>query len=127
GNFFMDGLLGSDLTSSGRGLNWNFIIIHESGHEGFGSNITTNEVADMWVHEGFTSYSETLFTESLFGKEAGRDYVIGTRRSIQNDIPLIGKYGVNQEGSSDIYYKNSNMIHTFRNWLNDDERFRQTL
>lgn len=127
GNFFRNGYLETDLSNSGWGLKWDFIIIHESGHEWFGNNITTNEVADMWVHEGFTSYSESLYTESLFGKEAGRDYVIGTRRSIQNDIPLIGKYGVNQEGSSDIYYKGSNMIHTFRNWLNDDERFRQIL
>lgn len=127
GNFFTNGYLGSDLSGTGWGMKWDFIIIHESGHEWFGNNITTDEVADMWVHESFTAYSESLYTEFLFGKEAGSDYVIGTRRSILNDVPMIGFYGVNKEGSSDIYYKGANVIHTFRQWLNDDEKFRMIL
>jgi len=127
GNHFENGYLGSDLSESGWGLKWDFIIIHESGHEWFGNNITTREVADMWVHESFTAYSETLYTQAQFGKEAGNDYVIGTRLRIQNDIPMIGVYGVNQEGSGDIYYKGANMIHTFRQLLEDDEKFHQIL
>ncbi len=127
GNHFENGYLGRDLSESGWGLKWDFIIIHESGHEWFGNNITTNEVADMWVHESFTAYSETLYTQDQFGKEAGNDYVIGTRLNILNDIPMIGIYGVNQEGSGDIYYKGANMIHTFRQLLEDDEKFRQIL
>ena len=127
GNHFENGYLGRDLSHSGWGLKWDFIIVHESGHEWFGNNITTKEVADMWVHEAFTSYSETLFTQDNFGQEAGNDYVIGTRLNILNDIPMIGIYGVNQEGSGDIYYKGANMIHTFRQLLEDDEKFRQIL
>lgn len=127
GNHFENGYLGSDLSESGWGLKWDFIIIHESGHEWFGNNITTKEVADMWVHESFTAYSETLYTQDMYGKEAGNDYVIGTRLRIMNDIPMIGIYGVNQEGSGDIYYKGANMIHTFRQLLEDDEKFRQIL
>jgi len=127
GNHFENGYLGSDLSESGWGLKWDFIIIHESGHEWFGNNITTKEVADMWVHESFTAYSETLYTQDQFGKEAGNDYVIGTRLRILNDVPMIGVYGVNQEGSGDIYYKGANMIHTFRQLLEDDEKFRQIL
>src|SRR5690606_5106324 len=127
GNQFRDGYLGEDLSGSGWGLKWDFILIHESGHEWFGNSITTEEVADMWVHEAFTSYSETLHTEQLFGKEAGRDYVIGTRVKIENDIPMIGHYGVNQVGSTDIYYKGANMIHTFRQLVEDDEKFREIL
>lgn len=127
GNHFMNGYMGQDLSFSGWGLKWDFIIIHESGHEWFGNNITTNDVADMWVHESFTAYSETLYTQDLFGKEAGNDYVIGTRLNILNDIPMIGAYGVNQEGSGDIYYKGANMIHTFRQLLENDELFRQIL
>ncbi len=127
GNGFQNGYLGSDLSDSGWGLKWDFILIHESGHEWFGNNITNKDVADMWIHEGFTAYSETLHTQVLFGKEAGNDYVIGTRKKIQNDIPMIGVYGMNQEGSSDIYYKGANMIHTFRQLLDDDEKFRQIL
>jgi aminopeptidase N len=81
----------------------------------------------MWVHEGFTSYSETIFTECEFGKEAGNDYLTGLRKHIQNDKPVIGPYGVNQEGSGDMYYKGSNLLHTIRQIINNDEKFRQIL
>lgn len=127
GNKFENGYLGRDLSGSGWGLKWDFIIVHEAGHEWFGNNITEKDVADMWIHESFTAYSETLFTETFHGKEAGSEYVRGTRNAIQNDSPIIGVYGVNQEGSGDMYYKGANMIHTLRTWMNDDEKFRQLL
>lgn len=127
GNGYANGYRGTDLSASGEGLKWDFIIVHESGHEWFGNNITSKDVADMWVHEGFTNYSETLFTEYYYGKEAGNNYVIGTRKRIQNDKPVIGTYGVNEEGSGDMYYKAGNMIHTIRQIINDDEKFRNIL
>jgi aminopeptidase N len=129
GNGFKNGYRGRDLSGSaaGWGLKWDFIIVHESGHEWFANNITTVDIADMWVHEGFTNYSETLFTEYYYGKEAGSDYVIGTRKLIQNDKPIIGPYGVNKEGSSDMYYKGGNMLQTIRHVINDDEKFRSIL
>ena len=127
GNRFENGYLGRDLSRSGWGLKWDFIIVHESGHEWFGNNITTKDVADMWVHEGITNYSETIFTTCQFGVEAGNDYVIGTRANIRNDIPIIGNYGVNSEGSGDMYYKGGNMMHMIRQIVNDDEKFRQIL
>ncbi|MBS1628313.1 MAG: M1 family metallopeptidase [Bacteroidetes bacterium] len=127
GNKYQNGYLGRDLSGTGWGLKWDFIIVHESGHEWFANNITTKDIADMWVHEGFTNYSETLFTEYYYGKEAGTDYNVGTRRSIRNDIPIIGTYGVNKEGSGDMYYKGGNMLHTIRHSIDDDEKFRQIL
>lgn len=127
GNKFINGYLGNDLSQTGWGLKWDFIIVHESGHEWFGNNITTNDIADMWVHEGFTAYSETLYTQCQSGKEAGNDYVIGTRKSIQNDFPVKGPYGVNREGSTDMYPKGANMLHTIRNIINDDDLFRKIL
>lgn len=127
GNGFQNGYRGRDLSASGWGLKWDFIIVHESGHEWFGNNITTAEVADMWVHEGFTNYSETLFTTHQYGVKAGDAYVQGTRSLIQNDIPIIGKYGVNEEGSGDMYYKGGNLIHYVRQLVNDDEQFRMSL
>ena len=127
GNKFKNGYLGRDLSGSGWGLKWDFIIVHEAGHEWFGNNITEKDVADMWIHEAFTAYSETLFTETYYGKDAASEYVRGTRKAIQNDIPIIGVYGVNQEGSGDMYYKGANMIHTLRTWMNNDEKFRQML
>ena len=81
----------------------------------------------MWVHEGFTNYSETLFVECMFGKEAANEYNYGIRKRIQNDKPVIGPYGVNHEGSGDMYYKGGNLLHTIRHSLNDDEKFRQIL
>ncbi|HEU5164039.1 MAG TPA: M1 family metallopeptidase [Chitinophagaceae bacterium] len=127
GNGFKNGYRGRDLSASGWGQKWDFIIVHESGHEWFANNITTVDIADMWVHEGFTNYSETLFTEYYYGKEAGSDYCIGTRRLIENDKPIIGPYGVNKEGSGDMYYKGGNMLHTIRHVINDDEKFRAIL
>ncbi len=127
GNGFQNGYRGGDLSSSGWGLKWDFIIVHESGHEWFANNITSRDIADMWIHESFTNYSETLFTTYWYGKEAGNAYVQGTRKLIANDIPIIGTYNVNKEGSGDMYYKGGNMIHTIRQVINDDEKFRQIL
>ena len=127
GNKFANGYLGRDLSGSGWGLKWDFIIVHESGHEWFANNITTKDIADMWVHEGFTSYSETLFTEYFYGKQAGNEYNYGIRKNILNDIPIIGAYGVNQEGSGDMYYKGANLIHTIRHAINNDSLFRNIL
>lgn len=127
GNDYKMGYRGKDLSNTGWGLKWDFIIIHESGHEWFANNITYKDVADMWVHESFTNYSENLYTEFYFGKKAGEDYVIGTRELIANDIPIVGVYGVNQEGSKDMYYKGGNMLHTIRQVVNDDEKWRQIL
>jgi len=125
GNKFANGYLGRDLSGTGWGLKWDFIIVHESGHEWFGNNITTKDLADMWVHEGFTNYSETLYTDCQDGIEAGNDYCTGTRKRIVNDRPIIAHYGVNEEGSGDMYYKGGNMLHTIRQIINDDSLFRQ--
>ncbi|AOR29382.1 peptidase, M1 family [Formosa sp. Hel1_33_131] len=127
GNEFKQGYLGRDLSGTGWGLKFDFIIIHESGHEWFANNITYKDAADMWVHEGFTAYSENLFLDYHYGTEASADYVIGTRANIRNDKPIIGTYDVNSEGSSDMYYKGSNLLHTLRQLVNDDEKWRQLL
>jgi aminopeptidase N len=127
GNGYKNGYLGRDLSGSGWGLKWDFIIVHESGHEWFANNITTKDIADMWVHEGFTNYSETLFTDYWYGREAGNAYCIGSRKGIKNDIPIIGPYNVNQEGSGDMYPKAGNMLHTIRHIIDNDEKFRMIL
>lgn len=119
GNHFANGYLGRDLSGTGWGLKWDFIIVHESGHEWFGNNITDKDAADMWVHEGFTNYTETLYTTYLYGTEAGNEYCIGTRKNITNDKPIIGVYGVNKEGSGDMYYKGGNMLHIIRQIVGD--------
>jgi aminopeptidase N len=127
GNGYVNGYRGRDLSGTGHGLKWDFIIIHESGHEWFANSITTKDIADMWVHEGFTNYSETLFTDYHYGTKAGNEYVQGLRRGIQNDIPVIGHYGVNQEGSDDMYAKGANLLHNIRQIINNDKKFREIL
>ncbi|MCX6299249.1 MAG: M1 family aminopeptidase, partial [Bacteroidetes bacterium] len=127
GNKFKNGYLGRDLSGSGWGLKWDFIIVHESGHEWFGNNITSKDIADMWIHEGFTSFSETLYTDWVSGKQAGNEYNFGIRRNIRNTSPIIGAYGVNGKGGDDMYYKTSNMLQTIRNAMNDDAKFRLLL
>ncbi|AUC15096.1 peptidase M1 [Tenacibaculum sp. SZ-18] len=127
GNKYMKGYLGRDLSRTGWGLKFDFIIIHEAGHEWFANNITNKDIADMWIHESFTAYSENLFLDYYYGKDASADYVIGTRRSIVNDKPIIGQYDVNNEGSGDMYYKGANMLHIIRQLINNDEKWRSIL
>lgn len=127
GNKYMKGYLGRDLSGTGLGLGWDFIIVHESGHEWFGNNITSKDIADMWIHEGFTSYSEGLFVECSQGKAAGIKYISGLRRTIRNDRPIIGDYNVNSEGSGDMYSKGANMLQTIRAILNNDEKWKEIL
>ncbi len=127
GNGFQNGYRGRDLSGSGWGLKWDFIIVHESGHEWYGNNITSKDLADMWLHEGFTNYSETLFTDYYYGKEAGNAYVQGTRKLIRNDAPIIAKYNVNDQGSGDMYYKGGNLVHFVRQLFDNDEKFRDAI
>ena len=127
GNGYKNGYRGRDLSGTGWGLKFDFIIVHESGHEWFANNITYKDIADMWIHESFTNYSESLFVEYYYGKEAGAAYVRGTRKNIRNDQPIIGQYDVNNEGSGDMYYKGGNMLHTIRQIINNDEKWREIL
>lgn len=124
GNKYKNGYLGKDNTSSGYGDLFDFIIIHESGHEWFGNNISAEQIAYMWIHEAFTTYSENLFVEYYYGKEAGNAYVQSYILKILNDKPLEGIRNIHQEGSAtDMYYKGANIIHTLRQWMNDDKAF----
>lgn len=127
GNRFKNGYLGRDLSGTGEGLKFDFIIIHEAGHEWFANNITNKDVADMWIHEGFTSYSENLYLDYHFGKESAATYTIGTRDKIRNDRPMIGTYNVDKEGSGDMYYKGANILLTLRTIAQDDDLWRATL
>jgi aminopeptidase N len=127
GNHYQNGYRGRDLSGTGEGLDWDFIIVHEAGHEWFGNNITTRDIADMWVHEGFTSYSESLYVECLRGKAAGARYTIGLRKNIKNDAPIVARYGIQEEGSGDMYYKGHNLLHTIRQVVNDDAKWRGIL
>lgn len=127
GNGYQNGYLGRDLSGSGWGLLFDYIIIHEAGHEWFANNITYKDIADMWVHEGFTTYSETLYLDYHFGQKAASEYTIGIRNRIRNDKPMIGTYGVNRRGSGDMYSKGANILHTIRQLLEDDELWRSIL
>lgn len=127
GNKYQNGYLGRDGSGTGWGKKWDFIIIHEAGHEWFGNNITSNDLADMWIHESFTNYSESLYIDYHFGKQAGLEYVHGNRGGIQNLAPIIGSYHVNNEGSGDMYNKGGVLHNMVRTIIDDDEKWRQIL
>jgi len=127
GNHYKNGYLGRDLSGTGQGMKWDFIIVHESGHEWFGNSITAQDPADMWVQEGFTNYAEGLYTECQSGKQAGAEYIIGSRRNIRNDKPIIASFGVEHEGSGDMYYKTGSMLHMIRQVIGDDAKWRDIL
>ena len=127
GNNFKNGYLGSDLSQTGWGLHFDFIIVHESGHEWFGNNMTNQDIADMWIHESFTTYAESLYLEYYYNKFIAANYIKGIRKRIVNDSPIIGHYGVNNEGSSDMYFKGANILHSLRQIVNDDKLWHQIL
>ena len=127
GNHYLNGYLGRDRSKSGYGMHWDFIIVHESAHEWWGNSITTKDIADSWVHEGFATYAEALYTECTEGKAAGAAYIIGDRKNVKNDAPIVGAYGVNNDGSSDEYDKAGNMLHTIRQLVSDDAKWRGIL
>lgn len=127
GNLFENGYMRRDGSGTGLGLKWDFIIVHESAHEWWGNNITAKDNADMWVHESFANYAEGIYTECLFGKEEGARYIIGNRRGIRNDRPIIPAYNVNDQGSGDMYPKGGEMLHTIRQIVGDDEKWRRIL
>ena len=127
GNEYKMGYLGHDRTFTGIGMGFDYIIVHESGHEWFGNNVTAKDMADNWVHEGITTFSESLFVECMEGKEKGDKYCRGEWLNIRNDEPIIGQYGVNKEGSDDMYDKGAAIMHMVRVMTNDDEKFRQML
>jgi aminopeptidase N len=127
GNHFKNGYMGRDLSGTGWGLKWDFIIVHESAHEWWGNNVSAKDHADMWIHESFANYAEGIYTECQDGKAAGAAYIIGSRRNIKNDSPIIPERGVNAEGSGDMYYKGGSMIHMIRQLVNDDEKWRGIL
>jgi len=127
GNGFNNGYRGRDLSGTGVGMLFDFIIVHESGHEWFGNNVSMKDAADMWIHEGFTNYAESLFVEYHFSQRQAEDYVVGLRKLIKNDRPIVGTYGVNHEGSGDMYYKGANMLHSLRQIVNDREKWRTIL
>jgi len=101
--------------------------VHESGHEWFGNSITSKDVADMWIHEGFTCYSESVYLECTQNKETALTYLNGLKKNVKNDRPIIGQYGVHHEGSGDMYYKGALLLNTIRSYVNDDERWWQLL
>lgn len=126
GNKFRNGYLGSDRTKSGWGLKFDYIIIHETGHEWFANNISYKDPADMWLHESFACYSESLYLDYWFGKEAGEEYNRGLRTGIENKKPMIGSYNVNNEGA-DLYNKGATILGMIRQIIDDDEVWRGIL
>jgi aminopeptidase N len=123
GNRYMKGYMGQDMTGTGIGLLFDYIIIHETGHEWFGNSITSKDIADMWIHEGFTTYSEAVYVECQYGYEKAMEYIEGQQMNTANMKPVIGVFGVNKPGSGDMYYKGAAMLNTLRHVINDDAKW----
>lgn len=123
GNRYMKGYLGSDMSGTGVGLLFDYIIIHETGHEWFGNSITSKDIADMWIHEGFTTYTETVYVECVYGYDKAMQYMAGQQDNVYNQKPVIGIFGVNKEGSGDMYPKGALMLNTLRHVINDDAKW----
>ena len=127
GNQFLPGYRGRDLSGTGLGLDWDYIVIHESAHEWFGNSISTREPGDLWIHESFATYAEGLYVECRHGPTAGAAYIIGLRNGIRNTGPIVGPRGVAGWYNTDMYMKGANVLHTIRQLVDDDTRWRTIL
>ncbi|PHK22953.1 peptidase M1 [Nostoc linckia z15] len=123
GNKYQKGYRGGDLSGTGIGMLFDYIVVHESGHEWFGNSITSRDIADMWVHEAFTTYSESVYVECRWGYDKALEYINGQSRAIRNDRPVIGIFGVNKEGSGDMYFKGTLMLNTIRHIIDNDDKW----
>ena len=123
GNHFANGYLERDWTGVGISPKFDFIIIHESGHEWFGNSITAADPSDMWIHEGWTTYLESLYVEYTFGHEDAIKYLSGYKAKVKNQRPIIAERGVNAEPPQDMYFKGALFINTLRSIVNDDARW----
>lgn len=118
GNRFQAGYAGSDY--SRIGLDFDYIIIHETGHEWWGNSVSCNDIADMWIHEGFCTYTEAIYVECMYGYKTALDYINAKKPSVNNEKPVVGVYGVNEEGDGDMYNKGMLFLNTVRHIINDD-------
>ena len=119
GNRYKAGYLGSD--RSGQNLDFDYIIIHETGHEWWGNSVTAGDIADMWIHESFCTYSEAIYVECLYGYDTAMTYVNALKKSVVNRTAIMGPYGVNREGHYDMYVKGMLFLNTLRHIVNNDD------
>jgi aminopeptidase N len=123
GNRFANGYLERDWTGVGISTRFDFIIIHESGHEWFGNSVSAADRSDMWIHEGWTTYLECLYVEYMYGKDDGLKYTNAYKLKVRNQQPIIAQRGVNATPPQDMYFKGALFINTLRSILNDDQRW----
>jgi aminopeptidase N len=123
GNRFANGYLERDWTGVGISTKFDFIIIHESGHEWFGNAVSAADVSDMWIHEGWTTYLEGLYVEYTFGKDDAFKYLNAYKSKVKNDQPIITQRGIHRTPSQDMYFKGALLLHTLRAVVDDDENW----
>jgi len=123
GNGFANGYLARDFTGVGISLRFDFIIIHESAHEWFGNAVSAADVSDMWIHEGWATYLESLYVEQRFGKEAALKYVNGVKSRVKNEEPIITQRGIHRSPTQDMYFKGALFLNTLRSVVDDDARW----
>ena len=127
GNLFKNGYLGRDWTGVGVSTKFDFIIIHESGHEWFGNSVTANDVSDAWIQEGWCTYAEGIYVECLFGYDDAIKYYNGYKSKVRNRQPIIGPTAVNNWPTGDQYFKGALFLHTLRHVVDDDAKWRAML
>jgi aminopeptidase N len=123
GNRFANGYLERDWTGVGVSPKFDFIIIHESGHEWFGNAVSAADVSDMWIHEGWTTYLECLYVERLHGRDDALKYTNGYKAKVRNREPIITQRGIHRTPSQDMYFKGALFLHTLRSVVDDDARW----
>jgi aminopeptidase N len=101
------------------------IIVHETAHEWWGNSLTVNDMNDIWIQEGFATYSELLYFEKMYGYTEYIKEMAGFANYIFNFWPVIDHYNVNENGfaSNDCYMKGATILQCLRSTMNSDSLF----
>jgi aminopeptidase N len=107
-------------------LGGDYIIIHEAAHEWWGNAVSISDFSDIWLNEGFATYSEMLFAEQALGYDNSLLYArYNIAALIKNRFPVVGPAGVSfwNDSDNDVYNKGAMILHTIRNIVNDSTLF----
>ncbi|RCR70593.1 carboxypeptidase-like regulatory domain-containing protein [Larkinella punicea] len=102
---------------------------HEVSHEWWGNNVSCSDLADMWIHEAFATYSEGFYLDSAVPEDGELGYIASLPPQVIGKEPIIGIRDVNHihYDIGDMYSKGSLMLYTFRHMLNNDRLWAEIL
>lgn len=111
------------------------LMLHELGHEWWANLVTAPDWNDFWIHEGFQSFMDALYTEKLVGRKSFIESLPNRIKATQNRKPVAPRepktttemYLIPPDyvrGDGDIYGKGALVLNSLRGYIGDEAFFR---